>query len=521
MRSLKEDLCGAGIELIETHTAWVFLGEHTVVKVKKPVDYGFLNFSTLERRKAACEAEVRLNGRLAPDVYRGVVPVTRDASGRHRIGGEGEPEDYAVSMRRLPDSARGDLLLADRRLGAREIDALADHLAAFHASLANTAAVAAPFGSKEAIERNVTENFRQAYESVRACVSASEAQEIERQQTGFLSARRALLERRTLNGYVRDGHGDLRLEHVYFEGSGPPTVIDCLEFDDRFRYADVCSDIAFLSMDLRRLGRADLAERFVARYAGAAGDYELYELLDFYEGYRAYVRGKVASLLAEDAGVDLDVRENARRQAREFFLLALLEGRKSLLTPVLVAVGGVIASGKSTVSEQIADRSSAPIVSADRTRKNLLGVDETTQVHVAPWTGAYSPAAGERVYAEVFARAGHVLASGRPVVIDASFGSRRRRDAVRELARASGVRFVFVECRASVEESKRRLEQRARTRSVSDGRLAIFDEFVARFEPVTELPESEHVIVDTTLPVEQNVRALSERIPGWPPGLVR
>ncbi len=367
----------------------------------------------------------------------------------------------------------------------------------------------------------MTENFRQAHDAIRECVSASEAQEIERQQMGFLSGRGALLEQRVRSGRIRDGHGDLRLEHVYFEGSGPPTIIDCLEFDDRFRYADVCSDIAFLSMDLRRLGRADLAERFVAAYAGASGDYELYELLDFYEGYRAYVRGKVASLLAEDTGIELRAREAARRQARAFFLLALVEGRKSLLPPVLVAVGGVIASGKSTVSEQIAAFTSAPVVSADRTRKNLLGVDERTKVHDAPWTGAYSPEFSDKVYAEVFSRAGHVLASGRPVVVDASFGSRKRREAVRELARAAGVRFVFVECRASREECKRRLERRARTRTVSDGRLQIFDEFVARYEAVTELPESEHVVIDTTLAVEQNVRALSERIPGWPAGFVR
>jgi aminoglycoside phosphotransferase family enzyme/predicted kinase len=521
MSSLKEDLCGDGVELIETHTAWVFLAEKTVIKVKKPVDYGFLNFSTLERRKAVCEAEVRLNARLAPNVYDGVERITRDAAGRHRVGGDGELVDYAVKMRRLADSARGDLLLAEGRLGAPDIDALALYLAAFHASLASTAAQAAPFGSKEAIERNVTENFRQTHDAIRACVSDSEALQIERQQTDFLNGRRPLLEHRVQKGRIRDGHGDLRLEHVYFEGHGPPTIIDCLEFADRFRYADVCSDIAFLSMDLRRLGRADLADRFVASYARASGDYELYELVDFYEGYRAYVRGKVASLLAQDTGVDLDARENARKAARTFFLLSLLQGRKSLLPPVLVAVGGVIASGKSTIAERIADSLNAPVVSADRTRKELLGVETTAKVHEAAWTGAYSDEFSDEVYAELFRRAGHVLASGRSVLVDASFGARRRRERVRELARAHGVRFVFIECRASPEECKRRLEQRARTSSVSDGRLEIFDAFVVRFEPITELPEGEHTIVDTTRPLEENVKRVSEHLPGWPPGFVR
>lgn len=520
MGSLKEDLCGQGVELIETHTAWVFLGEATVIKVKKPVDYGFLNFSTLERRKAACEAEVRLNARLAPDVYEGVVPVTLDASKAHHLGGEGSVVDYAVKMRRLPDRVRGDVLLAHDRLRTTELDALAEHLAAFHGALGATSAVAAPFGSKEAIERNVVENFRQSRDAICSFVTESEALQIERQQTEFLKKRGALLARRIERGRVRDGHGDLRLEHVYFESKGPPTIIDCLEFDDRFRYADVCSDIAFLSMDLRRLGRADLAEHFVASYARASGDYELYELLDFYEGYRAYVRGKVALLLAADRSAPTKTRDDAAKQARTFFLLSLVEGKKSLLAPALVAVGGVIASGKSTVAERIGQSLNAPVVGSDLTRKNLLGVEATAPVHESAWSGAYSREFSEKVYDELFSRAGHVLASGRSVVVDASFGARRRRERVRELARARGVRFVFVECRAPVAECKRRLEERARSRSVSDGRLEIFDEFVARFDEVSELPREEHVVLDTTRPLEENMRVFSKELPGWPPGFV-
>jgi aminoglycoside phosphotransferase family enzyme/predicted kinase len=516
MSSLKEDLCGPGIRLVETHTAWVFVGPREVLKVKKPVDYGFLNFTTVERRRSACDAEVRLNARLAPDVYLGVVPIVRDASGVHRPGETGEVVDYAVRMRTLADDTRADVRLEDRRLGVAEVELLAARLAAFHASLDETVAAAAPFAEAAAIRRNVEENFEQAHAGVEASLSAREALEIRREQEHFLETREALFARRVQAGRVRDGHGDLRLEHVYFESEERPTVIDCIEFNDRFRYADVCADIAFLSMDMRRLRRPDLAEQFLAAYARESGDYELYDLVDFYEGYRAYVRGKVASLLSVDVGVELDERENAKKQARSFFLLALLEGRKPVLSPVLVAVGGWIASGKSTVSERIGRLVSAPVISADRTRKDLLGVRPTEPMHDASWSGSYSDAFTERVYATVLERADHVLASGRPVVLDASFRSKAMRDLARKLADKHGVRFAFVECRVSEEECKRRLAERARNPSVSDGRLEVFDDFVARFEPVTELSPEEHFVVDTSQPLESSLRPVVDALPTWP-----
>lgn len=518
MSSLKEDLCGPGVELIETHTAWVFLAADTVLKVKKPVDYGFLNFTTVERRKAVCEAEVRLNARLAPDVYLGVVPVTCDDSGKHHLGGGGRVVDHAVRMRRLPDAARADVRMSEGRLHLEDIDALAEHLARFHDSLAETTTAAAPFGAPEAIAGNVVENFRQGHAAAAACLNESEASEIEREQTSFLERRRDLLLRRIREGRVRDGHGDLRLEHVYFESAAAPTIIDCLEFSDRFRYADVCCDIAFLSMDLRRLGRADLAERFIAAYARASQDYEIYALVDFYEGYRAYVRGKVASLLAEDRGADLDVREAARKEARTFFVLSLLEGRQPLLRPALVAIGGLIASGKSSVAERVGTYMSAPVVSADRTRKNLLGVKETVPVHRAPFDDAYSDEMNERVYAEVFRRADQVLASGRPVVLDASFRSRELRARASDLAQRHGVGFLFLECRTTPAETERRLAERARAPSISDGRAEIFAEFAARFEPVTELAQNVHLVLDTSGSVEAALRPVLAELPAWPSG---
>jgi predicted kinase len=348
----------------------------------------------------------------------------------------------------------------------------------------------ARFGTPEIILNNVRENFAQTRDGIRDHLSVREAEQIEAAQMTFVENHHDLFAERIAAGRVRDVHGDLRLEHVYFAGDGAPTIIDCIEFNERFRYADVCSDVAFLSMDFTRLGRADLAEQFLAAYARASNDYDLYRLVDFYEAYRAYVRGKVASILAADAGANLSTRELACIAARRAYLLALREGRDSLLPPAVVAVGGIIASGKSTIADRIAVMMGAPVVDADRTRKSLLGVPATTPLDGAAWSGAYGADVTDRVYAEVLRRADSVLASKRPVILDASFRSEALRGTARAFARERGVPFYFVECRVGRDEALRRLSRRAEGSSVSDGRVDIFDDFVAKWEPIAELPRA-------------------------------
>jgi aminoglycoside phosphotransferase family enzyme/predicted kinase len=509
------------VEVRETHASIVFLGERDVYKVKKPVDLGFLDFRTVEKRKVACEAEVALNARLAPDVYLGVVPVVRAArrDGALAFGGDGALVDWAVHMRRLPDDERADVLLARGALTAETVDAVAERLAAFHAA-ARCDDETRRFGAPDVVARNVVENFAQTRESIGAHLRPGEADEIETRQLGFLRDARALFERRAAEGRVRDGHGDLRLEHVYVDPGGALTVLDCIEFNERFRFADVASDVAFLAMDLAWHRRVDLAERLLARYALASGDYDLYAVVDFYEGYRAYVRGKVATMLAADHGAPDDARRAAAAEARRYFLLALASQRRALLPPVVVCVGGVIASGKSTVAAAVAGELGAPVVEADRTRKQLLGVDPRTRIDDAAWSGAYDVAFTERVYAEVLRRAEAVVASGRAVVLDASFRSPAQRAAARAFAAARGVPIRFVECVAPPDVCRRRLAQREVEGGVSDGRLAIFDAFVARFEPFDELPPDERLVVDTSGEAARAVARVREVVATWPRGFV-
>ena len=497
--TLRSALAAQGLELVETHISLVALGATEVWKIKKPVSLGFLDFGTLDKRRRACEDEVRLNRRLAADVYLGVVPVTRSSDGL-RLGGEGAPVEWAVHMRRLADDDRADQRLAAGRLEADDVAQLGRAIARFHRECRSDAETAR-WGAPSAIAVNIDENFEQTRGKLEDFLSEPEAEEIEAWQRGFLADHAAELRRRVEQGRVRDGHGDLRLDHVYFEDRGL-RIVDCIEFSDRLRYGDVCVDLAFLAMDLAWHERTDLAELLVAAYAEAANDYDLYPLLDFYESYRAFVRGKIATFTLDDPSLPEETRSRLHAEARRYFLLALASERRPLDPPRIVAIGGWIGAGKSTVAAGLARRFSSPVVAADRTRKSLLGVEPTRTVREPAFAGAYSPDATERVYREMLRRARAVVGARRGVILDASFRSRHLRGLARDLARELAVPFTFVECRTDEALLRRRLRERERTQTVSDGRLAILDDFIARWEPVDELPPGQHVVVDTGEPLE-------------------
>jgi aminoglycoside phosphotransferase family enzyme/predicted kinase len=507
------------VELRETHISRVFLTERDVYKVKKAVTFGFVDFGTLEARQRACEAEVRLNSRIAAGTYLGLVPVRLDAAGRHHVGPEGVVVDWAVHMLRLPDAFRADARLAVGALSKDHIDAAASFLADFHARAQCSEAISA-WGTTSAIARNVTENFAEVDAAREGLLSAAEGREVVAFQLGFLKDKEAVFERRRAEGHVREGHGDLRLEHLYFGEDRELTIIDCIEFSDRFRCGDTCADVAFLSMDLAAHGHVELAERLLAQYARAADDFELYALVDFYESYRAYIRGKVSTLTArQPSRGNPALRDAALADARRHFALALSANRRSLLEPVVVAVGGVIASGKSTVAEALGDRLSAPVIDADRTRKRMLGMAPLAKASSGAFEGPYDLATTDRVYAELMSRASIVLESGRPVVLDASFRTAPLREAARELAARHGVPFLMVECQARPEVCRERLVRRERETTVSDGRLAIFDAFCARVEPVRELDQASLLVIDTERPLAETLEVLDERLRTWPRGL--
>ena len=481
------------IDLRVTHASWVFLTERDVWKVKRPVDLGFLDFRTVEARRRACEEEVRLNRRLAPDVYLGVQPIRRTPSGCGFVG-EGAIVDWAVRMRHLPDDASASALLAQGRLDARLLATVAERLSVF----LREARVASPFGIPDALDFNLEENFSQVAPFIGELLDQKTFDEVQAFQRGELAARRGLFAARVSEGRIRDGHGDLRLEHIYFlpgeDGRLGPIVIDCIEFNERFRCGDVAAELAFLSMELEAAGRPDLAAGLVARFAEASDDFGLYGVLDFYLSYRAWVRGKVAAFVATDPGTPADLRASKRREARRCFGLARSFSGVPLDRPFVVAIGGLIGSGKSTLAAELGRELAVPVVSSDRTRKATAGIPPVVRAEPS----SYTIEARDRTYEEVIRRAGQVVGAGRGVILDATFSTSDWRQRVAAAARAANATFAWVEAHCPVELLRQRLAARRQTASVSDADDRLLEDFTRDYQPAGAGDPRPHILVDTS-----------------------
>ena len=358
------------IEVRQTHISVVFLAGAFVYKIKKPVSLGFLDFNSLEKRRHFCEEEVRLNRRLAPTVYRGVLPVTHSGD-TIQVAGQGEVIEWAVKMEHLPESANLGAAVDRGEVGPDELQALARKVAGFHAAAQPAESRVA--GNLEAVARNVRENFDQAGSLVGSAVSATVLQRLGR------SPRRPwrwgpLIQARADRGVPRDAHGDFRLDHVYRFPERPPpadlVIIDCIEFNERFRFIDPVADSAFLAMDLLFHGRRDLAGAFADAYFQASGDAEGRTLLPFYISYRAAVRGKVEGLAFLEQEVPEAERARALDRSRGYWLLALGELESADRRPALLLVGGLPGSGKSTLARSLAERAGFVVLRSDVLRKD-------------------------------------------------------------------------------------------------------------------------------------------------------
>ena len=484
------------IRLLTTHISWVFLTDHDVWKLKRPVDYGFVDYSTLERRRHFCHEEVRVNSRLAPNVYLDVVPVRRK-DGCYSFTSNGTVVDFAVRMRRLAETGNAESLLRYGRLTHEHLARLAARLAAFYVTSPPTT----DGGSLDVVRANVEENFDQARPFVGRFVELETVQAVKAWQLGRLDRDARVFEAREKQGRVRDGHGDLRLEHVYLEGD-EIVVIDAIEFNERFRIADVAADVAFLAMELDARGRRDLAASFLADFARESADYDLYAVVDFYLSYRAWVRGKVASFLAADPSTEAEKAQRKGEEAKRLFALARAYAEPGAEAGPVVAVGGLIGAGKSTLARSLGRSLGVPVIDSDRTRKALAGVAATERAAAEAYSGDFT----RQTYDELFRRADVVLASGRGVILDASFRGCDLRRRARELAIRHGRSFRFVEATCDDATLRARLRARAAAgASVSDATEELLDRFRRDFEPVTELRADEHVPVNTTLPQSAQV----------------
>ena len=326
LASLKKRLLNPGIypekpwevRSIETHISVIFLTGLHAYKIKKPVNFGFLDFTSLEKRRHFCQEEVTLNRRLAPRIYLGVAEIN-EKDGRVSWGGEGNVIEYAVKMKQIPEELLLDHLVRQNRVTSRMMEMIAEKLSDFY-SLAETSDYITSFGRPGRIKQDTDKNFKQVERYVGLTISAETCEAVKERTNQFLRDRKEVFYRRMTSRRIRDCHGDLRLEHIVW--GEEICIIDCIEFNERFRFADLAADIAFLAMDIDYHERPELNEPLLRAYIQRSGDRELIQVLDFYKCYRAFVRGKVESFQWGDPNIPEEKRGEALKRAQRFFDLS-------------------------------------------------------------------------------------------------------------------------------------------------------------------------------------------------------
>ncbi len=442
-----------GIQLVETHISWIFLTGKWAYKLKKPLDLGFLDFSTLQRRELCCHEEVRLNRRLCPDIYLGVSPVTV-ADGVYRVDGQGRVADYLVRMLQFDRNLEIDRLLAAERLPAERIREIAAMIARFH-QCAEPAAPETPYGTPAVLLEPMLENL-DITEQLRHAPEETVAMERIRQWT--LDEHRRLspgLSERKAEGFIRACHGDLHTSNMVIL-NGHIRIFDCIEFNPKLSIIDVISDIAFLFMDLEHAARKDYAWLLLNTYLSATGDYAGLRMLRLYLTYRAMVRAKVTAIRFSQSASPIE--KAAALEAHRSYL-RLASGYLKSPRPVLVLMHGVSGSGKSQLAARLSETAGCVVIRSDVERKRLFGL-EAHEGSRSSGVDIYTPEAGEKTYATLFDQAGEVLSGGFSVIIDATFLKRSNRRPFMELAERLGCRCRIITTTAERETLRQRVAGR-------------------------------------------------------------
>lgn len=494
------------VVLHETHANWVVLAGDYAYKIKKPVDLGFLDFSSLEKRLFYCREEIRLNQRLAPDIYDRVVAISGSPQAP-AIDDEQAPFEYAVRMRRFdPDQC------LDHRVGTGDVppgvwDDFARDVARFHRD-APRAQADSGYGDPDQLWEQISDNFRAIAPRLGTDDDKAKLSRIEEWATETFKNLRPRLQARLDDGWVRECHGDLHCANLVLH-EGRIQAFDCLEFSAELRWIDIANEIAFLLMDLRFRGQPGLAARWRSHYLEWLGDYDAVPLLPLYEQYRAMVRCKVALLAAEQADDDPDRAEQQRETAQRYLKAAAdCMHRRD---PWIVITHGLAGSGKSTLGLGVLEQLPALRLRSDVERKRLFGLDplETTEAGVGE--GIYTHDATERTYARLAEQAGRLAAAGEAVIVDATFLDHRMRALLRETAEAQGVPFTILHASAPQLVLEERIRKRqAAGRDASEADTDVLRAQIDNADPLTDEEQQYTVTVDTTEPVDY--QALAGRI---------
>jgi hypothetical protein len=484
------------IVILQTHISWVVLTGVYAYKIKKPVNLGFVDFSTLAKRHFFCQEEVRLNRRLAPHLYLDVITISGTPE-HPRLHGMGTPIEYAVKMRQFAQDQLLSRVLEAGTLQPAHIDALAQTVSAFHARIPS-ADPDSHFGTLEAIEHPVQENFQHLFDTITDPLRQAHMGELKHWSQQTFAARSPDFVVRKRDGFVRECHGDLHLGNMLLQDD-QVVLFDCLEFNDSLRWIDVASDVAFCTMDLADRGRPDLAHRFLNAYLEATGDYGMLRLLPFYLTYRAMVRAKVAGIRLGQEAISATETAQTRREFGSYLDLAMQYTRPS--QPRLWITHGVSGSGKTVYTQQVVEATGAIRLRSDIERKRLFGMAPLERSSTRPDLALYDPDVTQRTYAQLAQLAILVIQAGFTAIVDATFLQRAQRDAFRRLATQLGVPFTILDFRAHPDTLRRRVARRyARADDASEAELAILDRQLATREALTADEQACTLPIDTDTP---------------------
>ncbi|OLF51993.1 AAA family ATPase [Pseudomonas chlororaphis] len=497
-----------GFQVIETHISWVLLTGSYAYKLKKPVNFGFLDFTSLEARGHFCGEELRLNQRLTDDLYLDVLPITGSAEAP-QIGGDGPVIEYALKMRQFPQSQLLSTLQTNGELTTTHIDEMARQIARFHLDAPRVPA-AHEAGTPESVMAPVRQNFEQIRPFLSDKADLQQLEALQAWAESSFERLKPLFAQRKAEGFIRECHGDIHLGNATII-DGSVVIFDCIEFNEPFRFTDVYADTGFLAMDLEDRGLKSLARRFISQYLEQTGDYQGLELLNFYKAYRALVRAKV-SLFSMPADASPVQRATTLRQYRNYANLA--ESYSTIPSRFLAITSGVSAVGKSHVAMRLVEALGAVRLRSDVERKRLFGEQK---VQNDPNVGIYNAQANSATYDRLHEIAGIVLRAGFPVVIDATYLKREQRDAAAKVAEATGTPSLIVDCNAPQAVIASWLAQRQADRNdPSDATLAVIEQQQAHREALSaeEILRSKRVETNESGSLDALVANIRQRLPG-------
>lgn len=461
------------IEKKETHTSWVFLTGDFAYKIKKPVNFGFLDFSTLKKRRYYCLRELKLNKEFSPSIYLDIVKIKND-NGRINFS-KGRIVEYAVKMKEIPQQSIMKNLIKENKVSLQDIYNLAKVIVSAHQKAKQNKKIE-KYGKIKTIRFNWEENFSQTKPYIGRTINENTFYLIKDGITSFMEENKKIFLKRLVEKRIKLCHGDLHTGNIFIY-KNTPYLFDRIEFNLRFACSDVAADIAFLLMDLEFQGKKYFSDFLLSVYLDKTGDYELLTLLDFYKCYRAYVRGKVEGFLFSET-----MEEKIKKEAELYFALAKKYIESVKKEPRIVIVAGLPGTGKSTVGEIIAETINGVMLRSDVERRKLFGLRLDTHFYRGFGEDIYSPENTKKVYASLHETADNLLRYGKSVVIDATYSNKNYLEKIKELAEKNNVKLEVFICTAKEDDIRERLKKENRE-SVSDATWEIYLAMKKRYIP--------------------------------------